>query len=152
MGSRKKANKGKSKGRRSTPREMHQQAIGLYREGRMKEALEKLQVVLKAEENSERWNDWAAVQHALGSAQNAEAGFRKALDLDKNNQEAAANLGCVLVGLGRHSEAAPFLHVALNTTNDAQRAAVQKLMAQSAQATKAAEIAAGSKKAQGSPL
>lgn len=146
MGSRKKLSKAKGRGRQFTPGELHEQALSLYREGRMKDALEKLGAALKAEENSERWNDWGAVQHALGSARNAEAGFRKALELDKNNQEAAANLGALLVELGRYVEAAPFLVVALNTTNEAQRAAVEKLIAQISQAANAKEAAASAPK------
>jgi len=138
MGSRKKA----TKKQRISPKEMHEQALRLYREGRMEEALEKLRITLKEEENSERWNDWAAVQHALGATQNAETGFRRALELDKNNQEAAANLGCVLVGLGRYVEAGPFLMVALNTTDAAKRAAVEGLIAKISKATSAAETVA----------
>jgi len=139
MGSRRKSTKKHG----ISPKEMHEQALGLYGEGRMKEALETLRMVLRKEENSERWNDWAAVQHALGSAQNAEAGFRRALELDKNNQEAAGNLGSLLVGLGRYVEAAPFLVIALNTTNEAQRAAVEKLIAQISKATNATVTAVG---------
>jgi Flp pilus assembly protein TadD len=134
MGSRKKAKKASA----ANPKQLHEQGVALYREGRMQEALKTLHAALRLEENSERWNDWAAVQHALGSAPDAEQGFRKALELDKNNQQAAANLGALLVELGRYVEAAPFLVVALNTTDAAHRTAVEKLIARISQAAKAA--------------
>lgn len=107
---------------------MHQQALRLYTEGRMQEALMQLRAALKEEENSERWNDWAAVQHALGFAEQAEMGFRKALELDRNNLEAAANLGGILVARGRPAEAAPFLLTALKTSDASQRAAIQHVI------------------------
>jgi len=109
---------------------MHREALRLYSEGHMEEALMQMRATLKEEENSERWNDWAAVQHALGFAEQAEIGFRKALELDSSNLEAAANLGSMLVARGRPIEAAPFLLTALNTTDASQRAAVQHVISQ----------------------
>ena len=129
-----------------TPQQMHEHALGLYRDGHLAEALAQLRTALKKEETSERWNDWAAVQHALGAAEHAEAGFRRALELDKSNLQAAANLGGFLVGRGRFIEAAPFLLVALNTTDAAQRAAVQDLIAQVSKASRAATPVAVSPK------
>jgi Flp pilus assembly protein TadD len=116
--------------RRMKAKEMHQEALRLYTEGRTEEALMQMGAVLKEEANSERWNDWAAVQHALGFAEQAEIGFRKALELDRSNLEAAANLGSILVARGRPTEAAPFLLAALNTADASQRVAIQGLIAQ----------------------
>jgi Flp pilus assembly protein TadD len=82
------------------------------------------------EENSERWNDWAAMQHALGFAEQAEIGFRKAFELDSSNLQAAANLGGMLVTRGCPVEATPFLLAALNTADAPQRAAVQNVISQ----------------------
>jgi Flp pilus assembly protein TadD len=110
-------------------KELHKQALGLYKRGHLAEALAQLGAALREEENSERWNDWAAVQHALGATDYAETGFRRALELDRNNQEAATNLGGLLVARGRFIEAAPFLLIALNTTDVAQRKAIQDLIA-----------------------
>ena len=89
-----------------------------------------MSAILKEEENSERWNDWAAMQHALGFAEQAEIGFRKAFELDSSNLQAAANLGGMLVTRGRPLEATPFLLAALNTTDAPQRAAVQSVISQ----------------------
>ena len=111
-------------------KEMHQEALRFYVEGRLEEALMQMSVVLKEEENSERWNDWAAVQHALGFAEQAEIGFRKAFELDSSNLQAAANLGGMLVTRGRPVEAAPFLLAALNTPDASHRAAVQNVISQ----------------------
>jgi Flp pilus assembly protein TadD len=95
----------------------------------MEEALIQMSAILK-EENSERWNDWAAMQHALGFAEQAEIGFRKAFELDSSNLQAAANLGGMLVTRGRPVEATPFLLAALNTIDAPQRAAVQNVISQ----------------------
>jgi Flp pilus assembly protein TadD len=113
-----------------TPNELHRQGLRLYGEGRMEEAQALLQAVLNVEENSERWNDWGAVQHALGFSKEAEAGLRKALELDQKNLQAAANLGSLLVGQGRPVEAAPLLLAALNTTDEPLRAAVEGVISQ----------------------
>jgi Flp pilus assembly protein TadD len=115
---------------RMQAKDLHHQALRLYSEGRMEEALTQMGAALKQEENSERWNDWAAVQHALGFAEQAEIGFRKAFELDSRNLQAAANLGSMLVTRGRPVEAAPFLLAALNTTDASQRAAVQNVISQ----------------------
>lgn len=104
-----------------------------------------MRTALKQEENSERWNDWAAVQHVLGFAEQAEIGFRKALELDSNNLEAAANLGSILVTRGRLIEAAPFLLTALNTTNASQRAAIQGLISQISKLSRVAAVPAAAK-------
>jgi Flp pilus assembly protein TadD len=96
----------------------------------MEVALMQMSAILKEGENSERWNDWAAMQHALGFAEQAEIGFRKAFELDNGNLQAAANLGGILVTRGRPVEATPFLLAALNTSDASHRAAVQNVISQ----------------------
>jgi Flp pilus assembly protein TadD len=95
----------------------------------LEEALEKFKAVLTEEETSDRWNDWGAVQFALGSQDKAEFGFRRAFELDKNNLQVAANLGSLLVGQHRFIEAAPFLLVALKTPDGELRSAVATVIA-----------------------
>jgi hypothetical protein len=46
---------------------------------------------------SERWNDWAVAQAALGRADKAEVGFRRALTVDAGDTQAATSLGLLLL-------------------------------------------------------
>jgi Flp pilus assembly protein TadD len=116
--------------RRMTPKGMHELGLRLYSEGRMEEALAQFWAALKAKETSERWNDWAAAQHALGFILQAESGFRKAFEMDKSNLQAAANLGSLLVAHGRPIEAAPFLLAALKTPDEELRTGVKYVISQ----------------------
>jgi Tfp pilus assembly protein PilF len=113
----------------ASPVENHQQGLTFYSAGRLEEALDKFKAVLTEEETSDRWNDWAAVQFALGSQDKAESGFRKALELDKDNLQVAANLGSLLVGQHRFIEAAPYLLAALKTPDGELRSALEEVIA-----------------------
>jgi Flp pilus assembly protein TadD len=113
-----------------TPKEMHEQGLRLYSEGRMEEALAQFWAAMKAKETSERWNDWAAAQHELGFILQAESGFRKAFEMDKSNLQAAANLGSLLVAHSRPIEAAPFLLAALKTPDEVLRTGVKYVISQ----------------------
>jgi Flp pilus assembly protein TadD len=113
----------------ATPTDIHQQGLGFYSAGRLEEALEKFKSVLEKDETSDRWNDWGAVQFALGSQDKAELGFRKALELDNANLQVAANLGSLLVGQHRFIEAAPFLLAALKTPDGELRSALEEVIA-----------------------
>jgi Flp pilus assembly protein TadD len=134
--------------RKMTPKQMHEQGLRLYGEGRMEEALVQFWASLKAKETSERWNDWAAAQHALGFTLQAETGFRKAFELDKSNLLAAANLGSLLVAHGRPIEAAPFLLAALRTTDDVLRSGVKDVISRISKLNSATSPAAVSPKQQ----
>jgi Tfp pilus assembly protein PilF len=113
----------------ATATEKHQQGLVFYSAGRLEEALDKFKTVLTEEETSDRWNDWAAVQFALGSQDKAESGFRTALELDNNNLQVAANLGSLLVGQHRFIEAAPYLLAALKTPDGGLRSALEEVIA-----------------------
>jgi GT2 family glycosyltransferase/SAM-dependent methyltransferase/glycosyltransferase involved in cell wall biosynthesis len=74
----------------------HALAVEHASAGRLQEALASLRRALQEFESCELWNDWAAVQHALGRSNEAEAGFRLALAVEPQNAEAGANLRALL--------------------------------------------------------
>ncbi|MGO9271381.1 MAG: methyltransferase domain-containing protein [Terriglobia bacterium] len=76
--------------------EVHHKGILLFEKGKYREALPLIEEALGKQETGERWSDWGAVQRALGNRENAERGFRKALELDPNLAVAATNLGVLL--------------------------------------------------------
>lgn len=126
--------------RKMTPKKIHQEGLRLYRHGRLKEALEHFQSALRSKETGEFWNDWAAVQHALGASEQAESGFRKAFELDGSFLQAAANLGVLLLEQNRHVEAAPFLLAALNTADEALREAIERVVSNLATSIDASKL------------
>jgi len=109
--------------------ERYRQATLLAEQGQYGEALPLIEEALGEEETGERWSDWGAVQRALGNRENAERGFRKALELDPKLATAATNLGVLLFEAGKLEEAAPFLKQAHQSANG-EAAALSKLVEQ----------------------
>ncbi len=91
----------------------HDDAIAAFQEGRSAEALRLLEELLAVKEPCGIWNDWAAVQLGSGNIALAEHGFTRALELDSENIDAAANLGLLLLGRGNPASAIPLLTQAL---------------------------------------
>jgi len=120
----------------------HHQGVLLFEQGRYREALARLDQALGEQQTAERWNDWAAVQLALGHRENAERGFRRALTLDPNLADAAANLGALLFYMGKLKEAAPFLERAARSANVQERESLLGLLAQCEAAKVAPPISA----------
>ncbi|HEY1801504.1 MAG TPA: glycosyltransferase [Terriglobales bacterium] len=85
--------------------EYHANALKAFHEGRMEEAARLLGEALGDEESGELWNDWATAQFQLSKSEEAEEGYRRALELDDKNGEAALNLGVLLKHSGRSGEA-----------------------------------------------
>ncbi|MBI1749438.1 MAG: glycosyltransferase [Acidobacteria bacterium] len=104
--------------------------IHLFLEGRLIEALPLLGEALREEETSERWNDWATAQLACERMSEAEQGYRRALELDAQNVQAAANLGILLAGLQRNAEAVPFLEQSAFAADEQQRGVLLRLLAE----------------------
>jgi Flp pilus assembly protein TadD len=88
----------------------HDDAITAFQQGRSEEALRLLEELLVANETSDLWNDWAAVQLGSGNFRRAEFGFTRSLELDSQNTDATANLGLLLLGQGDSARATPLLH------------------------------------------
>ena len=90
-----------------------QQAEALYQLGDLTAAAQLLSDGIAQSPSAILWSDWAAVQASLGQFQDAERGFRAALQLDPYSVEAAENLGALLFARGSHAEAVPLLRKAL---------------------------------------
>lgn len=114
----------------SSAAEKHQQGLRLFQEGQIEEALSLLGEALAEEGTGERWNDWATAQMAAGHTENAEAGFRRAIELEPENPRIAANLGTVLAATGRTPEAIPLLERCEATLSGQEKEAMTALLAQ----------------------
>jgi predicted O-methyltransferase YrrM len=108
----------------------HQEGLQCFRDRQLEEALRLLGEAIAEGETTELWNDWAAVQLAAHNMADAEKAFRRALKLDPNNLQAAANLGAVLASLGRAEEAIPLLERSRPGLSDKENANVAQLLLQ----------------------
>jgi glycosyltransferase involved in cell wall biosynthesis len=107
----------------------HDEAIAAFHQGRFSDALRLLQPLLEAGGTSELWNDWAAVQLALGDIERAEAGFSRAIELDPDNTDAIINLGVMLLSRGDSTRALPLLTSVLPLLPASHRQTVNALLA-----------------------
>jgi hypothetical protein len=107
-----------------------QQAESLYQQGEFTAASQLLSDAISDSPSARLWNDWAAVQVSLGHLQDAEGGFRLALQLDPGSTQAAENLGALLFARGSHAEAAPLLRQALSGASSQARPVIEQILAQ----------------------
>ena len=91
----------------------HAQGVQLAQAGKTSEALPYLSAALRAEETSERWNDWATCQAGCERHSEAEQAYQRAIEIDPQNAEALANLAVLLVNQKRHQDAIPLLERAI---------------------------------------
>jgi hypothetical protein len=105
-------------------------AAKLYQEGKLEEASRVFGEVLLEQETSERWTDWATVQLARKQVEEAECGFRRALELDGGNTLAALKLGVLMTNLGRFKTAIPYLEMSAARLGDPRRSEVLQLIAE----------------------
>ena len=100
----------------------HQQGIELFQKGEFGPAGRRLGEALGEQESSELWNDWATAKLAGDEPEEAEVGYRRALELDPQNHEAATNLVVLLSRQGRSLEAIPLLELASHGLPEEERA------------------------------
>ncbi len=116
--------------RKSTPDEQkHRQGVVLFNQGSYEQAARLFAEALDIQETSDRWNDWATAQMLCEHGVSAERGFVYALELNPQNQQAAANLGTFLVRSERFVEALPLLERAMNGTGGQPDSVVATLLA-----------------------
>ncbi|MGA9798834.1 MAG: glycosyltransferase [Terriglobales bacterium] len=108
----------------------HSKGLSAFQQGRFTEALALLAAALQEQESGELWNDWATTQFQLGNVEEAEEGFRRALELDAGNALAAVNLGVLMSQSDRPDEAIPYLEKALTSLPASEQPAVQAILAQ----------------------
>lgn len=78
---------------------------------------------------SNLFNDLGFAQLTCGRVEEAERSFRQALAIAPDNTQAAINLGALLANTNRTEAAVPWLERGLSTAGEAQRPAVQHLLA-----------------------
>jgi O-methyltransferase len=110
--------------------ERHRQGLKLFSEGNPHAATRLLEEALSEEPNGERWNDWAAVQFSLGNLAEAERGFRRALESDHPDSQAALNLGILLAQTSRTEEAISILKDAVTCLDGPERTTMKQLLKQ----------------------
>ena len=108
----------------------HNDAIVAFRQGRTAEALRLLEELLAENDSAEYWNDWAAIHLSAGDLGKTESGFTRALELDPQNVDAAANLGLLLLGRGAADRAVPLLTQVLPALPPEQQKIVMSLLAE----------------------
>jgi O-methyltransferase len=112
----------------SPAEEKHQNGLRLLEQGQTEAAIALLTQALQDQPTSELWNDWSAAQITAGHADQAEAGFRRAIGLDPAAAQASANLGLLLTSHNREAEAIPLLKIAAESVGESQRAIVQQAL------------------------
>lgn len=88
-------------------------ALREWENNRLPEALRLLEECLAEQETADRWNNWASVQFKSGNARAGELGFRRALALDPQYGQAAANLGTIFARDGKTEDAIKMFERAL---------------------------------------
>jgi GT2 family glycosyltransferase/SAM-dependent methyltransferase/glycosyltransferase involved in cell wall biosynthesis len=106
----------------------HAAAVALSNAGRHQEALALLCQLLGETDSSEYWNDWAALQFRLNHKDEAEAGFRLALEKNPQNTQAALNLGALLCSEIGDEEGESWLAQAAETGKAQEREAASHLL------------------------
>ena len=109
-----------------------QQAEALYQLGDLAAAAQLLSEGIANCPSALLWSDWAAVQASMGQFQDAERGFRAAMQLDPCSKEAAENLGALLFARGSLAEAVPLLRNALLSASAEKRAVIEEMLARCA--------------------
>jgi tetratricopeptide (TPR) repeat protein len=101
----------------------------LLRQGRLAEAIERLEASLLQGETALLWNDWSTLQTGCGEYAKAEQGYRKALQLDGSHRQSAVNLGILLVSQGKFQEATEALKPHASTLTAEEKKAINDVMA-----------------------
>ncbi len=126
-------------------------ALHAWESDRLPEALRLLEECLAEKETADRWNNWASVQFKAGNVRAGELGFRRALELEPQFGQAAANLGSVLAREGKTEAAISMLERALqgNNIDDAQRDAAKQMLTQCRATLAPTKKPVGEREAQG---
>jgi tRNA (mo5U34)-methyltransferase len=100
-------------------------------DGELPEALRLIEQSLAVEETADRWNSWASIQARSGNKRAGELGYRRALELDPEVGQAAANLGAIFASDLQFERATQMLQRAIEARNidGAERLAATQLLA-----------------------
>jgi len=114
--------------------EFHRFGVLHFERGEFSQAREQFRAALAQGESAELWSDWAAAQFALKNTDEAEVGFRLALEIAPDYDDALVNLAVVLLRQNRAADALPLLEKALPASSPAQKTAIEKLLSQAREA------------------
>ena len=106
----------------------HAEGVLHFQAGRLESAAKCLRDALWQEESAELWNDWAAVEFASGRVEEAETGFRLALEIEPANGDAALNLAALFIAQSRHQEATALLKPRLDALSPESRQLAEQLL------------------------
>jgi FkbM family methyltransferase len=109
-----------------------ERALLEWENGRLPEALRLIEECLAEGETADRWNSWASVQFRIGKVRAGELGFWRALELEPEYGQSAANLGAILARGGKTEAAIAMLERALrgDGIENTQREATKQLLTQ----------------------
>lgn len=110
--------------------ETYQEGRRLFQQGRFEEASQLLLAAVRQLPTSDRWSDWATARLACNQPAEAELGFRRALDLDRDNDHAALRLGYLLAASGQVRDAVFHLERGLRALPVPEHPAVLQLIHQ----------------------
>jgi len=106
----------------------YDQAVVHFERGDYECAAALLAQSLLENQTSSGWNDWATAKFLAGGLAEAEGGYRRALEMEPDNVQAVANLGALLAGQKRYSEAIPLLEFSIARSESGQHESTRKLL------------------------
>ncbi len=106
----------------------HDYAVYLFQQGFYGDSASQLDDLLRREETAELWSDWATAQFGLGRLDEAEKGYRRALELDPESPEAAVNFATMLFSQQRCAEAVELFERALPKLDAKERVIVDEFI------------------------
>jgi GT2 family glycosyltransferase/glycosyltransferase involved in cell wall biosynthesis/tetratricopeptide (TPR) repeat protein len=119
------------------PNHLHQVALECWSQGQDYQAIRILASLLVNHGTADVWVTWARLQEAFQRPAEAEAGLRRALELDPAHVGAVSSLGLLLERTGRPEEALKYLdQIALSTSVSLR----ERVIAAAARSRKALEL------------
>jgi len=109
--------------------EAYKEGVRFFRRRQFAEASGLFGLALQQQESSEGWHDWATARLACNQTADAVHGFRRALELNRDNRQAALKLGILLANLNRNAEAVFYLEQGVLGSQEPERAGVLQLLA-----------------------
>lgn len=111
-----------------TAKAQHDYAVYLFQQGFYGDSASQLDDLLHREETAELWSDWATAKFGLGRLEEAEKGFRRALEFERGMPEASVNFAAMLFSQQRYAEAVGLFEQALPRLGTKERAVASEFI------------------------